>query len=120
VAQPTGACIASPEARAFAQALEQWLGNFGGLCAALRRGRDRGEDGLEDVAALLTVPALAVARASWNLWEELRRSEGADPDAELRLVMSDEQLRALRYALWGARPVPKTCARPGAARWLGP
>lgn len=105
MAKPSGGAFAiGPEARAFAAALERWLDRHGSLCTALRDRRDRGED----VASLLAVPAVSAARISWDLWEELRRSVGADPEGELRSVLSDEELRALRYAFWGAQRLHRT------------
>ena len=108
--------LASPEALAFSEALGRWLGKHGCLCAAMRQARDRSETGQEDVGALLATPALAVARASWDLWDELRRSEGADPTAELRLIMGHERFDALRYVLWGALPSPRTSRQPSRVR----
>jgi hypothetical protein len=98
VAEPSrGSPHLGAETRSFVTALEAWVGSHCQLLAALMDMRQRGVD----VGPLLSSRPVAVVRRSWDLWDELRLADGADPDAELTTALGAARLGALRYMLWG-------------------
>ena len=97
MAKPSsGSPAIDPSVHAFAAALERWIADHADLVLALRVPWMRDEVALSSIRR-----PVAVGRLSWDLWDELRRAEGADPVTKLGVVLGHERVRALRNVLDG-------------------
>jgi hypothetical protein len=83
-----------------------WILANAALLDALVALRLMGSDGEAAVEELLAVRAVAVFRASIELYYQLALCEGLDPQYEMEQVIPEPVFDTVRHALWGMEDDP--------------